>query len=150
MYRVAAIAISAIVLAGCATVTRGTTEQVTFTSEPSGATMRTSTGLHCSATPCTFDISRKSEFVATFNMDGYEEQQINVVTQLAGNGAAGFAGNVLIGGVVGMGTDAVTGATQDHKPNPVHAVMVPVKKADRPTSAPKRHKKASPPAGETS
>lgn len=134
----------ATVLTGCATVTRGTSEQVTFTSEPSGAAMRTSTGLQCSATPCTFDISRKTEFVATFSLPGYRDQQINVVTELAGNGAAGFAGNVLVGGVVGMGTDAVTGATQDHKPNPVHAVMVPSRAApDHPTAAPKHHRKGS-------
>jgi len=130
----------ALSLAGCATVTRGMTEQVSFTSEPAGATVQTSTGLRCAATPCTFDISRKSEFVASFTLAGYEDQEIKVVTELAGNGAAGFAGNVLIGGVVGMGTDAATGATQDHKPNPVHAVMM---RKSTPVGPIKRHKPKS-------
>lgn len=127
-------------LAGCATVTRGMNEQVTFTSEPSGATVRLSTGLQCSATPCTFDISRKQEFIAVFSMPGYEDLSIDVKTELAGTGAAGFAGNIIVGGVVGMGADAVTGATQDHKPNPVHAVMKPMAHKDAPKA--KKHGRA--------
>lgn len=151
MRRIAFALVAVSLLTGCATVTRGMSEQVTFTSEPSGASVRTSTGLQCSATPCTFDISRKSEFIATFTMPGYKSQEVAVKTELAGNGAAGFAGNVLIGGVVGMGTDAVTGATQDHKPNPVHAVMEPERKApEKPAATPKRHRKVAPTSGETS
>jgi hypothetical protein len=41
-------------------------------------------------------------------------------------GAAGFAGNVLLGGLIGMGVDAATGAAQDHKPNPVIVTMKPI------------------------
>ena len=39
---------------------------------------------------------------------------------------SGFAGNVLLGGLVGMGVDAYTGAATDHKPNPVAAVLEPI------------------------
>lgn len=107
---------------GCATVTRGTTGQVTFNSEPSGAQMRTSLG-HTCPTPCTLEISRKSEFVAVFTKDGYKEQQVPVATRVAGSGAAGFAGNVLVGGLVGMGVDAATGSTLEHFPNPVNVTL---------------------------
>jgi hypothetical protein len=113
-----AIIAGSLSLGACATVTRGTTEQMTFTSEPPAA-MRTSTGLTCPTTPCTLDISRKSEFVATFSKDGYRSEDIAVQTRIAGAGAAGFAGNVLLGGVVGMGVDAATGSTLEHYPNPV-------------------------------
>ena len=34
-----------------------------------------------------------------------------------------MAGNVLIGGIIGIGVDAATGATQDLKPNPLHVVL---------------------------
>lgn len=113
-------------LGACGTVTRGTTNDVTFNSEPSGAEMRTSTGLTCPATPCTLPISRKQEFIATFSLEGYREQQVSVTTDVSGGGAAGFAGNVLIGGVVGMGVDVATGAALDHKPNPVFARLEPI------------------------
>jgi len=115
-------------------------EQVNFTSEPSGAAVRTSIGLTCPATPCTFDISRKSAFTAVFSMPGYADQEINVTTDLAGNGAAGFAGNVLIGGVIGMGTDVATGATLNHNPNPVHAILAKAAAARTSDLGPRRHK----------
>jgi hypothetical protein len=124
--RVLSAALVALSLGACATVTRGTTDQVTFTSEPSGAAVRTSIGHSCPTTPCTVEVSRKSEFVAVFTMNGYEEQQIPVATRIAGSGAAGFAGNILIGGIVGMAADAATGATLEHFPNPVHASLVPL------------------------
>jgi uncharacterized protein YcfL len=127
------VCIGAIALAGCATVTRGTTNQMQIVSEPTGVTARTSLGHQCS-TPCTLQVNRKDEFSVTFNMPGYEEQIVVVKTQLAGAGAAGFAGNVLVGGIVGMGVDAATGSTLEHVPNPVSVVMKPVAK---PTPSPR-------------
>jgi hypothetical protein len=110
-------------ISGCATVTRGTTSSITFNSEPPGAEAKTSTGLTCSATPCTFEISRKQDFIVTFSKPGYEPQQVPVNTRVAGSGVAGFAGNVLVGGIVGMGVDAATGATLEHYPNPIHVTL---------------------------
>ena len=121
------ISVAGLALAGCATVTRGTTNQMQMVSEPTGVTARTSLGHQCT-TPCTLQVSRKDEFAVTFTMPGYEEQTVPVKTQLAGAGAAGFAGNLLVGGVVGMGVDAVTGSTLEHVPNPVSVVMTPVAK----------------------
>jgi hypothetical protein len=112
-------------LGACATVTRGTTEQITFDSTPP-AEMRTSTGLTCPTTPCTLEVSRKSEFMATFSKQGYESQNVLVQTRVAGAGAAGFAGNVLVGGVIGMGVDAATGSTLEHYPNPVTVSLAPL------------------------
>ncbi|MGE3248482.1 MAG: PEGA domain-containing protein [Beijerinckiaceae bacterium] len=119
-------------LAGCATVTRGTTNQIQIVSEPQGAQVRTSLNQVC-VTPCTLQVSRKDEFSVTFSKPGYLDQTIAVKTQLAGAGAAGFAGNVLVGGVVGMGVDAYTGATLLHVPNPVQAILQP---AEQPRMAP--------------
>ena len=52
-------------------------------------------------------------------------QQVPVATKVAGAGVAGFAGNVIVGGLVGMGVDAATGSTLEHFPNPVFASLVP-------------------------
>lgn len=125
----ALVSVLALGLGACGTVTRGTTNDVTFNSEPTGAHVQTSNGLTCQATPCTFPISRKQEFVASFSLSGYQTQQVAVTTDVSGGGAAGFAGNILIGGVIGMGVDAATGAALDHKPNPVFATLVPVAKS---------------------
>lgn len=36
-----------------------------------------------------------------------------------------MAGNVLVGGIIGAGIDAGTGAMHSHKPNPLIVTMVP-------------------------
>ena len=136
MYRPVLISLAGLALAGCATVTRGTSNQVQIVSEPSGATARTSLGHQC-VTPCTLQVGRKDEFAVVFTMPGHEDQTVNVRTQLAGAGAAGFAGNVILGGVVGMGVDAATGATLEHLPNPVSAVLRPIPKPAPARTAPR-------------
>ncbi|WAP67077.1 hypothetical protein [Jiella pelagia] len=56
---------------------------------------------------------------------GYQTETVQVSTEVSGGGAAGMAGNILLGGVVGIGVDAVTGAALDHTPNPVNIVLEP-------------------------
>ncbi len=111
--------VALVALAGCASITRGSTNEVSFTSVPVGAEITTSTGQNCT-TPCTMIFERREEFVATFTM-GEEVRTIDVTTDLAANGAGAAAGNILAGGVIGLGIDAATGATLDHFPDPVHA-----------------------------
>ncbi|HRJ70380.1 MAG TPA: translation initiation factor 2 [Beijerinckiaceae bacterium] len=115
---------SVVLVAGCATVTRGTTSQVQITSEPMGAQVRTSIG-HVCTSPCTVTVDRKSEFFVTFSMDGYQEVTVPVRTQVATAGAVGVAGNVIVGGIVGGAVDVATGAGLEHVPNPVHAILQP-------------------------
>ncbi len=123
--------VAGLLLGGCASVTRGTTAQVQINSNPPEATARTSMG-HTCTTPCTLQFSRKDEFTVLFTKQGFHSVEIPVRTQLAGAGAAGFAGNVIIGGAVGMVVDASTGAMLEHVPNPVTATLTPVKKGETP------------------
>jgi hypothetical protein len=116
-------AAAALSLGACATITRGTTEHVSFYSDPPGARVRTSLGHVCPTTPCTLEISRKSEFMAVFSLPGYHDTQVPVQTRVGAGGAAGLAGNVFIGGLGGIIADASTGATLEHFPNPVVGVM---------------------------
>ncbi len=140
---------AASMLGGCATITKGTTDQVTFNSEPAGATAQTSIGLQCPATPCTFEISRKQDFVVTFSKPGYVSQQVPVGTKLGGSGAAGFAGNIVAGGVIGMGVDAATGSTLDHFPNPVFVTLQPEHAIAGPTAPRKPRRDGAPKAAES-
>lgn len=111
-----------VLLAACATVTRGTTNKVQILSEPSGADVRTSLNQTC-VTPCTFTVPRKDEFSVIISLPGYKSETVEIRTRLAGEGVVGLAGNVLIGGVIGIGTDAITGATLEHFPNPVEVKL---------------------------
>lgn len=110
--------------AACATVTRGTKEAWTVETEPGGAQVATTLGgVACPATPCTFKIPRKSEFTVTITKDGYKTVNTQVTNQIASGGAAGLAGNVLVGGIIGIGVDAVSGAALEVKPNPLHVIL---------------------------
>ena len=117
---------------GCASVTRGWTEQMQITSNPADAQARTSLGQTCT-TPCTLQVNRKDEFSVVISKPGYHSAEVAVTTRVAGAGVAGLAGNVLIGGVVGIGVDAVSGAALEHYPNPVAATLVPLKKGEAPS-----------------
>jgi hypothetical protein len=112
---------------GCASVTRGTTENISISSTPAGAIAEI-TGLDIPTscvTPCVVQAKRNADITVTVNKQGYEPQVIPLTKEIPGAGAAGFAGNVLLGGLVGMGVDAATGAALDHKPNPVIVTLQP-------------------------
>lgn len=131
MQKLVSIFALGLALSGCATITRGTTDQVQVHSTPDGVRATTSIGQSCS-TPCTLTVGRKDEFTVHFEKEGFKSQDVDVKTQIAGAGAAGFAGNILLGGVIGMGADAATGATLEHVPNPVTVDL----EADKPASKP--------------
>jgi|SRR5882672_6097993 len=142
MFRVAFACAVALALGGCATVTRGTDDQVQINSDPQGATVQTSLSQQC-LTPCTLKVGRKDEFSVTVSKPGYAPQTVFVGTKLASAGAAGFAGNVLVGGVVGMGVDAATGATLEHFPNPVTVIL---QRSGTPTPQGPQRGRGKPPA----
>ena len=116
-----------------------------ITSQPEGAEVRTSLSQQC-VTPCTLTVQRKDEFSVTFAKPGYQPQTIQVTTRIAGGGAAGFAGNILLGGVIGMGVDAASGASLEHHPNPVIAVLQPVAAPGRPPQQPGERRRRDAPA----
>lgn len=118
--------VCATALTGCASVVRGTSEKVSINSDPPDAAIRTSLGHSCPQSPCTVEVSRKTDFTAFAEKEGYKPGQMYIGTHMGNNGAAGMAGNILVGGLVGVGVDAVSGATLDHYPNPAMITLVPV------------------------
>jgi hypothetical protein len=147
MIRLLAVAALVLPCIGCASISRGTTENISISSTPPGATAELS-GLDnptSCVTPCVVVVKRSADITVTINKEGYEPQVIPLTKEIAGSGAAGFAGNVLVGGLVGMGVDAATGAAQDHKPNPVIVTLNPAVAAAPPRSAKPRSPKRPPP-----
>ena len=103
---------------GCATITRGSTQAITITSQPTGATVSMSNGERCE-TPCTRKFKRKFSIALEICKAGYKTVNTDIKSQIAGAGAAGMAGNVIFGGLIGVGVDVATGATKELKPNPL-------------------------------
>lgn len=115
---VIALAVGASALTGCATITRGTTEVLVVNTDPPGAQVQISDG-HVCTSPCSVELKRKHDYHVKIAKAGYEPIETDVMSQIVGAGAAGMAGNVLLGGLIGVGVDAYTGATKGLKPNPL-------------------------------
>jgi PEGA domain len=120
-------AVIAMPCVGCASVTRGTTENISISTTPAGATAEIS-GLEipiACVTPCVVQAKRSADITVTINKEGYEPQIIPLTKEIPGTGAAAFTGNLLAGGLIGVGVDSYTGAALDHKPNPVIVTLQP-------------------------
>lgn len=116
---------AALSLGACATVTRGTNTAWEVDSNPQGAEVHTSNGHHCPSTPCSIRMPRRSEFTATLTKEGYRPATVTVTNQVSGGGGTAMAGNVLVGGLIGAGVDATSGAMLDLTPNPVLIQLQP-------------------------
>ena len=111
-----------LMLMGCAVVEKGVDREVKFTSEPVGATVKTSIGSEC-ITPCVLTIGSKQEFSATFELAGHAPKTIDVKTKVGSYGAAIYAGSAILSGVGGVAGTQLNGSALEHDPNPVHAQL---------------------------
>jgi hypothetical protein len=118
----------------CATITRGVHEKLKVVSDPSGANVVLSTG-EKGVTPATFvEKRRRDAFTVTVSKPGYATQTITVVSKAGGTGGTAMAGNLLLGGAIGLGVDAGTGAYNSLYPNPVSLHLVPTSTSKSKTS----------------
>lgn len=107
---------------GCATLTRGTGDEVAVISDPPGAVVTTTLGPGCAATPCTLEVKRDAAFDVTVAKPGYASRTVAVGTRISGEGAAAATENVATAGL-GLAVDAATGAALEHAPNPVSLTL---------------------------
>jgi hypothetical protein len=119
------IVVAVVLLAtGCSTVFRGSSETIAFSSEPSNAVIRLSTGQSC-RTPCSLDVSRKGEIFATLTKDGYKEFETALPASIDGAALAGYTtfNLVMLPGVNDL-VDYNTRANYSRKPNPLHVELL--------------------------
>ncbi|OFX06169.1 MAG: hypothetical protein A3E78_14785 [Alphaproteobacteria bacterium RIFCSPHIGHO2_12_FULL_63_12] len=127
---------AAFACAGCATVVRGTKDESKFESEPAGATVTVESissdklGPFNCTTPCELELKRKREWNVVFTLDGYKPATGTLVPKVTSGGVASGAGNVIAGGIIGIGVDAGTGANLDLRPNPMKARFAPIDSAN--------------------
>jgi len=120
--------------ASCATAILGKEDTVKFTSEPEGAAVtvrdvkRKAPAVTC-VTPCELELDRKWPHGAVFELDGFESQRLMLTPTFSGENLATGLGNALTLGI-GDAIDGPNAAYNDLKPNPLHAVMVPIENSD--------------------
>lgn len=100
------LAVVTLSMSSCASIITGTKDDLTFTSNPPGAKVYVKNVEKC-VTPCTVAVQRSlSKSTADFKLDGYKDQSVALEKKFN----AVTLGNILIGGVIGVGVDAATGS----------------------------------------
>jgi hypothetical protein len=114
-----------VLITACATITRGVHDKLSVLSEPSGANVMLSSG-EKGVTPAKFvKIRRGDSFTVTVSKPGYIPQSVKVESNASATGATAMA----VGGPIGAGVDAVSGAYNSLYPNPVSVRLVPLRKS---------------------
>ena len=97
--------ISVIFLSGCATIMTGSTQKVSVSSNPSGAVAKVDGGM-AAVTPTIFNLERKTDHTIEISKEGYRTAQVILRHTLSG----AAAGNILVGGIIGIAVDSCSGA----------------------------------------
>jgi hypothetical protein len=112
-------------LGGCASIVRGTSQSVAITSPPvTGATctLSSSEGNWQVTTPGSVTVERSSQDMQVrCEKDGYQP----AVAVLPSNFEGWTVGNLVFGGIIGLGVDAATGAMHQY-PKSFQVPMVPL------------------------
>jgi len=103
----------------CGSIVNGTTQKVTVTSDPAGATV--SNGEVSMITPATFELKRKRHYVFSVSKPGYKTETAKVERVISG----AVAGNILCGGLIGWGVDAISGGQWRLIPENLHVSLRP-------------------------
>jgi hypothetical protein len=114
MKAVAAIAALGVALSGCATIIKGTHQSISVNTTPvDGAkcTLVNSEGTYYVTTPGTVTVDKtKSDLQIDCTRDGYAPGHAVGVSHFNGT----TAGTILLGGVIGLGVDAASGADNEY------------------------------------
>jgi hypothetical protein len=114
MLRVLAVAVIA-ALSGCTLIVQGTSQSVTFTSEPPGATF-TVAG-QTATTPATLELP-KDDYQIAFRRSGYEDVSVELHRKMS----AWFLGSILMG-VIASSVDLATGAWKEFESTDVKVTL---------------------------
>ena len=145
MRRILCALAAALVLGGCATITRGTTQSVAVdTPGVVGAvcTANTTVGPQTVSTPGVFVLAKSSAALPVRCTKTCYQDGGGV---LGSTFEAMTAGNLIVGGVIGIGVDAMSGAINKY-PDQISIPMIPIPGCGVPPPAqPGRQKKGAPP-----
>jgi len=122
-------------LSGCATITEGKTDNLKVTSVPvDGAkcTLTNGVGTWYLTTPGNVEVHKsKTDLNVDCTHDGYQNAHQVMVSHFEGM----TAGNIILGGVIGIGVDAASGA-MNHYDKSIEVQMTPVGQTPAPAATP--------------
>ncbi len=107
-----------LLFSSCATIISGSKQNVKFASNPSSASIFIDE-VEVGKTPFEIKLARKSEHSVLIKLDGYQTYQTNLTKEFN----AWYLGNILIGGLIGLIIDPITGAIYNLSPSEINAQM---------------------------
>lgn len=107
-------------LTSCATIISGSTQNIRVTSEPTAANIYIN-NINVGVTPMVKLLKRNQIHILKLELEGYK----NYETVLERKFNAWYLGNILIGGIIGLIIDPITGAIYRLEPGSVAGRYVP-------------------------
>ena len=111
---IVAIAALGAALSGCASIVEGTTQSIAVTTPPTDGAkcvLTSSEGTYYVTTPGNVTVHKtKNDLDVNCKKDGFRDAHTTIPSHF--NGAT--AGNIIAGGVIGLGIDAATGANYNY------------------------------------
>lgn len=107
-------------LSGCASIVHGTRQKIAVSTNPTGATV--SDGETTVQSPGTMNLKRNQDYILTITKPGYETETVKITHVISG----AVAGNLLAGGFIGWGVDAVSGAQWRLEPETITVNLRPL------------------------
>src|SRR5689334_6040905 len=111
-----ALAVGALALSACASIIHGTSQDVGISSSPTGAQV-TVDNRAGAVTPYVAKLSRKDNHIVKLSMDGYAPAELTLTKSVSG----WVWGNVVFGGLIGLGVDAISGGLYNLTPPQLQA-----------------------------
>ncbi|MBU4305276.1 MAG: PEGA domain-containing protein [Candidatus Omnitrophica bacterium] len=105
-------------LAGCATIMQGTTQEIGISSTPTGATVKIN-NQEKGKTPIILDLKRKDNHIVTIEMPGYMPYEATFTKSVSG----WVWGNIVFGGLIGLVVDFAAGGIYKLTPTELKAVL---------------------------
>lgn len=133
---VIAAALGAVGLGACATITKGTTQVVTINTpgvQGAACVVSTVSGPQTVGTPGVINLNKSSAALPVRCTKECYQDGIGII---GSSTEVMTAGNLIVGGVVGLGVDAMSGAMNKY-PDEVQILMIPIQGC-RPPPAPRR------------
>lgn len=113
-------------LTSCATIVTGSEDSVKILSNPPGAAFTTNAGAS-GVTPAAITIPDDLTLEVSYSLAGYRDQKALLEPRMS----AWIFGNILIGGLIGLAVDLVTGQWRTHA-GELSVTLVPVGDAPAP------------------
>lgn len=109
------------VIAGCATIMHGRSQEIAVASQPTGAKITIDSTV-VGVTPVTVRLARKRVHTIVIALEGYQPFAITTIRHTSG----WVWGNVVFGGLIGLAVDAIGGGLYAISPEQVNGQLVRV------------------------